>query len=587
MRSVPIGALLGAAVLIGAGGSGFATEAGTTVGPAGIEGDRLAWSGLFHGGNAVVGGQLPLPHSTVTPGFVRDEPGRNPAMGFGAPRGAHPRGWAAPPRSGSDRSERHALSPDQARRPASQDGSDPRAATPRGGAGGQPDLGATPESSDKLFDPGHGSIAALFGDAGPERWRSRFEKRGFTSSLTYIGESLGNVSGGVRRGLIAEGRFEIQVELDLGKMAGWSGAALHASAFQIHGEGLSRPYLGNNLLVVSGIEALPSTRLFEAWFEQKLLDGKLSVRVGQQGGDAEFMVSQFAALFVNATFGWPGFTAANLPSSGPPYPLATPAVRVKLAPHDQVTLLAALFNGDPAGPTPGPFEPFVDPQRRNRTGTNFRVDDPPLALAEAAYAYNRPGSAGLPGIVKVGVFHHLDRFNDQRFDAAGLWLADPASTGFPRRLRGNSGVYLVLDQKLYQPPGTTDQGMGFFTRLYRSPSDRNLLAWYGEAGLTYKGLLPGRPYDTVGLSGAYAHVSGPARQSDRDAAWTAGVPQPIRHSEALIELTYQARVVSGWTIQPDFQYVFRPGGNVTSFRHPERGALRNAAIFGLRTTVTY
>lgn len=41
----------------------------------------------------------------------------------------------------------------------------------------------------------------------------------------------------------------------------------HANAFQIDGGGLSRGAL-YNFMVASGIEAIPTTRLYEIWLEQ-------------------------------------------------------------------------------------------------------------------------------------------------------------------------------------------------------------------------------------------------------------------------------------------------------------------------------
>jgi carbohydrate-selective porin OprB len=49
-----------------------------------------------------------------------------------------------------------------------------------------------------------------------------------------------------------------------------------------------------------------ATRLYELWFEQKLLEDKLSIRFGQLGADSEFMISQGAAAFLNGTWGWLG-----------------------------------------------------------------------------------------------------------------------------------------------------------------------------------------------------------------------------------------------------------------------------------------
>lgn len=169
--------------------------------------------------------------------------------------------------------------------------------------------------------------------ADPGGVRSSLEAAGIIYSLTYIGEVLGNARGGIRRDTVYQGRLDVQLDADLEKLAGVRGLTSHTNFFQIHGRGLSGCCL-ENLLTVSGIEALPATRPFELWFEQKLLDDKVTVRAGQLSADTEFLVSQYGGLFVNATFGWPAITAANLSSGGPAYPLATPGVR-KLAPTEQ------------------------------------------------------------------------------------------------------------------------------------------------------------------------------------------------------------------------------------------------------------
>ena len=76
--------------------------------------------------------------------------------------------------------------------------------------------------------------------------------------MTYIGEGLANISGGIRTGAIYTGRLDLGTTIDLEKVAGWTGATFHANMFQIHGDGLSRSYIGN-LMLVSGIESLPAT----------------------------------------------------------------------------------------------------------------------------------------------------------------------------------------------------------------------------------------------------------------------------------------------------------------------------------------
>jgi porin len=419
-----------------------------------------------------------------------------------------------------------------------------------------------------------------------ENARAALANKGVQFQLIYFGDLLGNPSGGVRQGASYVGRLGLIVDADLEKILGWNGAAFHASIHQIHGHGLSGNNL-DNLLVVSGIEALPATRLFNLWIEQKFAGGMVSIRAGQLSTQVaptqEFFVSQYGSLFVNATFGWPVITSTNLPSGGPTYPLATPGIRLKVSPNDQLTLLFAVFNGDPAGPGEG------DPQRRNPTGTSFRVTDPPLFMSEINFSYNQDkNAAGLPGTVKLGGWYHFGQFADQRFSAEGLSLADPLSSGMLGQHRGNFGIYAILDQMLWRVPGTTDQGLGIFARASASPSDRNLISAYFEGGATYKGLFPGRENDTLGVAFGYANISGRARALDRDAVSFSGIDSPIRDYEAVVEVTYQAQITPNWMLQPVFQYIVHPGGHIPNpVNTSGSSAIPNAAVFGLRTMVKY
>jgi porin len=416
--------------------------------------------------------------------------------------------------------------------------------------------------------------------------RAALAKKGLQFQLVYFGDLLGNPSGGVRQGTIYDGRLSLLVDADLEKILGWNGAAFHASVQQIHGHGLSGNYL-DNLLVVSGIEALPATRLFNLWIEQKFAGGMVSIRAGQLSTQVaptqEFFVSQYGSLFVNATFGWPAITSTNLPSGGPTYPLATPGIRLKVSPNDQLSILAGVFNGDPAGPGEG------DPQRRDPTGTSFRVNDPPLFIGEIDFAYNQGMVApGLPGTVKLGGWYHFGQFADQRFSVESLSLADPRSSGMPAQDRGNFGIYAIADQMLWRVPGAADQGLGMFARASVSPSDRNLISAYFDGGATYKGLFPGRENDTLGVGFGFANISSRARALDRDAVLFSGIDSPIRDYEAVVEVTYQAQLTPNWTLQPLFQYIVHPGGHIPNpVNTSGSSAIPDAAVFGLRTMVKY
>jgi porin len=416
---------------------------------------------------------------------------------------------------------------------------------------------------------------------------------GITYQLNQISEGWRNSQGGEKLGNTYVGRTELVIDADLEKLLGWKGGSAHANGFWIQGHGLSGYYVGN-LLAVSNIEALPTVRLFEAWFEQKLFNDTTSIRLGQLAADSEFITSDYAGMFINGTFGWPGITAADLPSGGPAYPLATPAVRLKIDPTPNHSFLIAVFNGDPAGP--GLAD--QDPQLRNKYGTNFRVQDPPFVIGEAQFKYT--AVSGLPGTLKFGGWHHFASFEDQRYGSDGRLLADEDnSNGVPVTRKSNNGLYAVIDQKLLQlEGGEADKGVGMFARVSASPSDRNLIDLYVDAGLNFKGIVPYRPEDAFGVAFGYARISSRARAFDQDVAFLATLPQepeglpglapPVRDYEAVLELTYQAQIVPGWTIQPDFQYIFHPGGHVADPADPDGlRPLRNAAVLGVRTTIRY
>jgi porin len=286
-----------------------------------------------------------------------------------------------------------------------------------------------------------------------------FERYGIKFAATYIGEGLGNVTGGLKQGVVYEGRLNLAVDVDLQKLVGLKETAFHANMFQIHGDGLSRSNL-QNFLVASGIEAFPSTRLYEIWFERKW--GTLALRAGQLAADTEFMNAKYTDVFTNASVGWPAITSVNLPSGGPSPPLSALGTRLRANLTDNWTVVAAIFDGDAAGPGP------QDPQLRDNRGVNFRINDPPLLLGEVQYIWiGKKGDPGLDGKFKVGGWRHFGEFSDQRFTAQGTSLANPISSGLPATLSGNFGVYSVFEQKIYRVGNDDDRGIGLSHQVRR------------------------------------------------------------------------------------------------------------------------
>ncbi len=435
-----------------------------------------------------------------------------------------------------------------------------------------PFLGPVPAAS---AEEGLWTRQSLTGDwAG---FRQAIQDRGLQFSAAYIGEAVGNLSGGIRRGTVYEGRLELDAVADLGKLANWTGATLYANAWITHGRGLSANYVAN-LNAVSSIEADRAARLYNFWLQQKTADKRFSLRLGQLAADDEFFVSDTAVPFVNSTFGWPAIVGVNLPGGGPSFPLAAPGVRARASLSDSFSLQAAVFSGDPAGAG------FGDPLAKNKDGLAFHVTSDVLLLLEAAYATDREqAAAGLPFTLKLGGWAHSGRFPDQRFDAAGRSLADPSGTGVAAARRSDFGVYLVADKLLWR--GADNRSVGSFFRLGAAPGDRNLLAWYLDAGVTYQGFRSG---DLVGFALSYARVGEAARALDRDFPRFTGVDHLRRDDETVIEVTYMAKLAPWWVLQPDIQFIRHPGTHIASPADASgRTPLRNVLLLALRTTITF
>ena len=406
------------------------------------------------------------------------------------------------------------------------------------------------------------------------------QKYGVKFAATYIGEILGNATGGLRQGAIYEGRLNLAVDVDLQKLAGWDQTAFHANVFQIHGKGLSRDYL-QNYFVVSGIEALPTTRLYEAYFEKKWDNNRVSLKAGQLAADSEFFNSKYTDVFTNASMGWPAITSLDLLSGGPSPPLSAVGARVLVNFNDNWSALAGIFDGNQAGPGSN------DPQERNRYGLNFRVSDPPLLLGQLQYTWNnKKGDPNLAGSLKVGAWQNFGTYNDLRYAANGVSLASPMAIQ-PATLRGDSGVWAIFEQQIYRVPKSDDRGIGIFTRISGSPSAASLIDLYADAGVEFIGLNEARPDDKFGIALGYAHVARRARDLDSDfAALNPGWPQ--RAFEGLLTAVYQFQIREGWTVQPNFQYIIRPGGGASDPLGTNPGrALRNASVLGLRTVVKF
>src|SRR6516165_2719507 len=418
----------------------------------------------------------------------------------------------------------------------------------------------------------------LSGDGITGTWgglRSKPTDRGFELIGSYEAEVWSNTKGGLESGTVYTGLLDFGLKLDLEKAFGWRGASLSTTWLLLSGRNASEDLVGN-FLTISNNTGFNTLRNYELWFQQNLLDDKISIRLGQLAGDAEFVISDYAALFLNGTFGWPAFMYMNLPGGGPGFPVGTLGMRLAIQPVKWFRLQTAVFQGN------------VYAQNVNLHGFRWRLDSRNgfFFLSEAQFRWNRSaGEMGLPGQFKAGAWFNTAKFaelNDNSF------------------VRGNYGFYFILDEMLYRKPANmtehhatvdndgkrtisdteseratgkkSDQGLGWFGRIAFEPQDRNFIGLNLDTGLTYKGLIPTREGDTLGVAFAYAQLSSGAQRAATDAG-SVGVG-----AETALEVTYQAQITKWLSVQPDLQVIINPGGNQD---------LNNALVIGSRVSITF
>jgi porin len=389
--------------------------------------------------------------------------------------------------------------------------------------------------------------------------RTRAADRGITFNAQYVAEAWGNATGGESTGTVYTGLMSLQGNVDLQKLLGWQGANVSPRWYWLSGQDISAEHVGN-IFTVSNIAGFPTFRMNELWFQQNFLNDRISIRVGQLGADSEFDISTYSVVFLNSTFSWSPYLSTNIPNGGPAYPMGAPGVQVALTPVDWFSYRGAVFEGNPFA------------QNVNRYG--FRWDlsasNGYFSIHELNLRMNQDGkSSSLPGTFKLGGW--FDTAPDPNTNSTQPW---------------NYGFYFVADQMLYRVPwpnsapdvdnkskqtaeaSLTNKGLGVFTHIGLSPQNSGIINFYIDGGLNYKGLIPSRDNDVLGVAVAYGHLSNNLKNNQ-------GRSNP--RYEILLEATYQIELTTWLSVQPDLQYVIHPSGTDVA----------NAFVLGARTTMSF
>lgn len=353
------------------------------------------------------------------------------------------------------------------------------------------------------------AAATLFG----ERWHRAGP---VAIESIYIGQLFNNARGGIstQGATRYRGNLDLSLTLDTENAGWWKRGQIFVYLQQSHGRTLSQDFVGDGQFY-SNIDTTPRaadlTRLGEYWYQHSFEDELLSLRLGRQDANTDFAFADLGGDFVNSSF----VTLPNIPL--PTWPTQTLGLSGLFQASDRLRLGGGVYDhGEDFGQwwattaSRGMFfigqadwQPFAD------------LEDSQLTLIRLGSWYTTSDTDSLDGGTVYG---------------------------------DNYGFYTTLDRMLVPETDDAGQGLGVFAQFSWATPSRNQLDRNYGAGLVYRGLVPDRDSDVLGLGFSLVEFSPTVRN-------TTG-----QTSENAVELFYKAQLREWLSFQPDIQYIARPNG---------------------------
>lgn len=183
-----------------------------------------------------------------------------------------------------------------------------------------------------------------------------------------------------------------------------------------------------------------------------------------------------------------------------------------------------------------------------------------------------------PGITRNGFRARTSRVTARPWEATPKRHAAPAH----QQLQHLCDLYQPINPAKDEKDNT---GWNVFGRVMDAPGDRNLVDFYLDGGLDYKGHSGVRTTLSVSPT-AMRGISDPAGLYDMEVQAVGSSFHPVWSGESVVELTYQRTLNPWWQLQPDFQYIVNPGGGIANPNAPGQ-RIGNAAMLGLRTIIQF
>ncbi len=369
--------------------------------------------------------------------------------------------------------------------------------------------------------------------------RSALDDLGLSLNVTLIFDHSHNVSGGLSRGSATRHVLSVAGSVDFTKLLDLPSGLLFVDFHQQNGPGGSEEV--GDFQGVGNWDADGLTQVSELWFEYEFFDGMLRTKLGKVDANSEFAYSELSGEFVH---GAAGTTVTN--PVLPTFPDPAMGVNVFVYPLEGLSIGFGLYDGA-----------LAEGVRTGSLGPSTFWGDPSdlFMIGEVAYRWHLLENK-LPGRVAVGGWHHtgtFDRFTGGSED-------------------GTHGFHLFIDQMVWlseslqgdELADLSAAGLGLFIQYDWGQPDVSEAEHHITGGFTWRGLIPSRESDVLGVLMSWVQFSDDAGFSEND--------------ESALELMYKAYLTPAVMVQPYVQYIINPGGDVL---------IDDATHLGVRVEVSF
>lgn len=415
----------------------------------------------------------------------------------------------------------------------------------------------------------------MFGTwGGVQPW---LQKHGIYVAVDVYESLMGNVTGGRHQTETNAGQVGVTVDLDWHQILGgdWSKDLwLHTLMVNGHGRNLSGD-IGDNVTQaqqIYGARGNVVAHLVWAYGEKAWFNRKVDLAAGWIPTGTFFNNSPWLCSFANVSM-CGNVTPTKYLNGGRDWPSGNMGTVLRLMPNPHLYLMGGLF-----AVSPHSYNGGISGWSWAQSGLGKLSTEVELGWIPEF------GKDKLIGHYKVGAMYDNSRYHDLYDDGSGqAWVLSGRS---PRYQSGQTSVWVLMDQMLIRHGDGPMNGLMLAGYYSYASGQTSAMNHHLVGSLLDTGKLWGRPLDTWGIAYQWMNFSRAATLQQEASfdnglpfqSTNFGVPHGIQSHENIYEFFYSYHIMTGLTLQPDFQYFNRLGGTTRYKDAAVLGLVFNAAL---------